>query len=130
VDDTGVLMVNWENGVVSYIESGWWQPHCDGAEAGTQLYGRQGFAQLFPTLLELPVAGKKRLETIKSGFKFPRKQHNPQSMYDDQMRYFIQAINGKTIPVPGGEEGLVNMKVVDAAYRSARTGKVVQIQPG
>jgi predicted dehydrogenase len=128
VDDTGVIIVNWDNGVVSYIESGWWQPHCDGAEAGTQLYGRQGFAQLFPTLLELPVAGKQLVETIKSGFKFPRKEHNPQSMYDDQMRCFIQAINGKAVPVPGGEEGLVNMQVVDAAYRSARTGKVVRIR--
>jgi predicted dehydrogenase len=26
VDDTGILMVNWEGGAVSYIESGWWQP--------------------------------------------------------------------------------------------------------
>ena len=63
VDDTGVIMVNWDNGAVSYIESGWWQPHSDGAEAATQLYGRQGFAQLFPTLLELPIpesSGSKR----------------------------------------------------------------------
>lgn len=30
VDDTGVMIVNWDNGTVSYIESGWWQPHTDG----------------------------------------------------------------------------------------------------
>jgi predicted dehydrogenase len=127
VDDTGVLMVNWDNGAVSYIESGWWQPHSDGAEAATQLYGQKGFAKLFPTLLELPDPGNKRIETVKSGFKFPRKEHCPQSMYDAQMAHFIQAITAKTVPVPGGEEGLVNMKVVDAAYRSARTGEVVPV---
>ena len=60
VDDTGLLIVNWDNGAVSYIESGWWQPHSDGAEAATQFYGSRGFAQLFPTLLEL---GKKVVET-------------------------------------------------------------------
>jgi len=130
VDDTGVIIVNWDNGVVSYIESGWWQPHSDGAEAATQLYGQQGFAQLFPTLLELPDPEKKRVETVKSGFKFPRKEHCPQSMYDAQMAHFINVITGKDVPYPSGEEGLVNMKVVDAAYRSARTGKEVKIHAG
>ena len=127
VDDTGVLIVNWEGGAVSYIESGWWQPHSDGAEAATQLYGRDGFARLFPTLLELPAPGKKRVKTVKTGFKFPRREHCPQSMYDAQMMHFIQAITDKTTPIPGGAEGLVNMQVIDAAYRSARTGKVVEI---
>jgi predicted dehydrogenase len=51
----------------------------------------------------------------------------PQSIYDAQMAHFIQCIIEKTVPVPGGAEGLVNMKVVDAAYRSARTGKVVEV---
>src|SRR5262245_47859063 len=35
VDDTGVILVEWDNGVMSYIESGWWQPHSDGPEAAT-----------------------------------------------------------------------------------------------
>jgi predicted dehydrogenase len=128
VDDTGVLVVNWDNGAVSYIEAGWWQSHSDGPEAATQLYGRKGFAQLFPTLLELPDPEKQQVETVKSGFPFPRKEHCPQSMYDAQMAHFIQAISTKTVPVPGGKEGLVNMKVIDAAYLSARTGEVVGIR--
>ena len=128
VDDTGVIIVNWENGVTSYIESGWWQPHSDGAEAATQLYGTQGFGQLFPTKLELPDAEKEKIEISDPGFAFPRESHMPQSLYDDQLAYFIECIRTGKTPVPGGTEGLVNMKVVDAAYESARTGKVVDIQ--
>jgi predicted dehydrogenase len=122
VDDTGVLLVNWDNGVVSYIESGWWQPHADGPEACTQLYGGKGFGQLFPTGLTL---GKRAL---KSGFPFPRPEHCPQIMYDAQMAYFIKCIKNSQVPVPGGAEGLINMKIVDAAYKSARTGKVEKVK--
>ena len=128
VDDTGVIIANWNNGATSYIESGWWQPHSDGPEADTQLYGTQGFGQLFPTKLELPNAKEEKLDVIDGGFEFPRAEHCLQSMYDAQMAYFIECIQFGRTPVPGGADGLVNMKVVDAAYESARTGKVVEIQ--
>ena len=128
VDDTGVIIVNWDNGAVSYIESGWWQPHSDGPEAATQLYGTQGFGQLFPTKLELPNVKEEKLDVIDPGFKFPRPEHCPQSMYDAQMGYFIECINSGKKPAPGGAEGLANMRVVDAAYESARTGKVVELK--
>jgi len=128
VDDTGVILVEWDSGVSSYIETGWWQPHMDGPEATTQLYGTQGFGRLFPTLIELPNAEAQRVDTVKSGFKFPRKEHCPQSMYDAQMAYFLACIREDKTPVPGGLEGLANMKVLEAAYRSSKTGKVMKIQ--
>jgi predicted dehydrogenase len=127
VDDTGVILVEWDNGATSYIESGWWQPHADGPEAGTQLYGTQGFGQLFPTRLEIPHTEDERLDVIDSGYEFPREEHCPQSMYDAEMAYFVECIREKRTPVPGAREGLINMKVVDAAYESSRTGKVVEI---
>ncbi len=123
VDDTGVLIVNWENGVTSYIESGWWQPHADGPEAATQLYGTLGFGQLFPTSLRLSGG-----TMVDSGFSHPRDPHCPQSMYDTQLAYFVQCIREKRAPNPGGLEGWPNMKVVDAAYESARTGAVVEVR--
>ncbi|MBL8101460.1 MAG: Gfo/Idh/MocA family oxidoreductase [Anaerolineales bacterium] len=127
VDDTGVIIVEWDNGAVSYIESGWWQPHADGPEAATQLYGTEGFGELFPTHLELPNREEERIDVIDSGFEFPRKEHCPQSLYDDQLKYFLECIEKKKTPRPGGLEGLTNMKVVDAAYESSKTGKVVNL---
>ncbi len=127
VDDTGVMIVEWDNGAISYIESGWWQPHADGPEAATQLYGTSGFGQLFPTRLELPNQKAEGVDVIESGFAFPRQEHCPQSMYDAQMAYFLACIRENRTPVPGGLEGLINMKVVEAAYKSAKSGKVVHI---
>ena len=103
------------------------QPHADAPQAGTQLYGTQGFGQLFPTKLELPNVKAESIDVIESGFEFPREEHCPQSLYDDQLKYFVECIEKKQTPVPGGMEGLMNMKVVDAAYESSRTGKVVEI---
>lgn len=128
VDDTGVVFVEWENGATSYFESGWWQPHSDGPEAATQLYGTKGFGRLFPTQLEIPNAKAQKLDIVKSGFKFPRREHCPQSMYDAQMAYFLDCIRRNKVPIPGAAQGIINMKVVDAAYKSARTGKVVNIR--
>ncbi len=73
MDDTGVMIVNWDNGVTSYIESGWWQPHSDGPLAATQLYGLDGFASLFPTRVEKLTADRDAMDVDDGGFVFPRK---------------------------------------------------------
>jgi predicted dehydrogenase len=83
---------------------------------------------LFPTQLEIPNPKTERVNLIQSGYEFPRPEHCPQSMYDAQMAHFIQCIRKKKTPIPGAAEGLTNMKVVDAAYKSSRTGKVVEIR--
>jgi predicted dehydrogenase len=126
VDDTGVILINWDNGVTSYIESGWWQPHMDGPEAATQLYGTRGFGQTFPTYLELPDAEQNTIERLDPAFP-PREDHCPQEMYDAQMAHFIDCIRKNRQPSPGALEGITNMRIVDAAYESAHTGQVVQI---
>jgi hypothetical protein len=41
---------------------------------------------------------------------------------------FYTLLRIKKTPFPGAAEGLVNMKIVDAAYKSSRTGKVIEIK--
>jgi len=127
VDDTGLLLITWENGTTSYIEFGWWQPHMDGPEAATQLYGMKGFGSVFPTHLEIPDADNMRINRVDGGFPFPREEHCPQITYTNQMSAFADFIRSGATPNPGGAEGLVNMEIIDAAYQSARTGEVVKI---
>lgn len=127
VDDTGVFLVEWDNGVNSYFESGWWQPHVDAPQAATQLYGINGFGSVFPTRLELADRGTSKVEVVDSGYEYPRDEQVPQSMYEEQMRHFLECIEKNEKPKPGGEVGLVNMQVVEAAYESARSGQAVKI---
>ena len=124
VDDTGVIVITWDTGTSSIIESGWWQPHMDGPEGATQLFGTRGYGRIFPTELRLELAG------LPGRFqpKVPeREDHCAQFVYDGQMAHFVQCVRLGRTPVPGGAEGLVIMKIVDAAYRSAETGEAVAI---
>jgi len=124
VDDTGMLMITWDNGVTSLIESGWWQPHMDGPEAGTRLYGTQGYASLFPTKVK-----------FRNGFLFgefvpelpPRQEHCDQIIFNSQMMHFIDCVRSRKTPVPGLAEGQVVMSIVDAGYASSRTGQVITL---
>lgn len=127
VDDTGMLIITWQNGTSSFIESGWWQPHMDGPEAATQLYGRHGLGSVFPTALTTIDAHTNDANRLEGGFVHPRDVHCPQQMYTAQMAYFVECVAHKRIPSPGIAEGLVNMRILDAAYESALNGQVVHL---
>ena len=116
VDDTGVIIINWDSCSTTYIESVWYPPYVDRSLAGTQLYGEKGFGQIFPTRLLLPNSKKAKssdhflfnhvlskfkkqeeIVEVKANFKFPRKAHFPQSMYDRQMAHFFDCINWRYV---------------------------------
>ncbi len=124
VDDTGVLVITWKGGTVSLIESGWWQPHAEGPEAATRLYGTKGFASLFPTFYKIREEDK----TVVINPDIPHKsEHCDQSMYTRQMASFVDCIRKRTVPVPGLKEGQVVLDIVSAAYLSSETNRVIRL---
>lgn len=124
VDDTGTIMLTWPGGAVSVIECGWRQPHADRPYAGTQVYGTKGYAAVFPTEAKIEIKGSRGrfLPEVP-----PRSKHNVQAIYDRQMDHFLKCVRDRTRPSPGAEEGVINMEIVDAAYKSARTGRAVSL---
>ncbi|NOX66142.1 MAG: Gfo/Idh/MocA family oxidoreductase [Chlorobi bacterium] len=124
VDDTGIIVITWDNGTTSIIESGWWHPHMDGPEAATQIFGTKGYISLFPTELKI------KDEKENKEFKIPevqKKEHCDQSIYTRQMKHFIECIRTRKQPVPGLNEGQTVLQIVDAAYRSSETGEAIKI---
>lgn len=125
VDDTGIIIITWDNGSESIIESGWWQPHMDGPEAGTGIFGTKGYANLFPTFLKMTTGEESFKKTIPD---LPtREEHCDQTMYDRQMAHFILSIQKNIQPNPGLSEGQVVLNIVNAAYKSSKTGQVVNL---
>jgi len=124
VDDTGIIVITWDNGTTSIIESGWWHPHMDGPEAATQIFGTKGYVSLFPTELKI------KDEKANKEFKIPevqKKEHCDQLIYTRQMKHFIECIRTRKQPVPGLSEGQTVLQIVDAAYRSSETGEAIKI---
>lgn len=126
VDDTGIIMITWDNGTTSIIESGWWQPHMDGPEASTKLFGTKGYASLFPTEVKLSLKeGESKLEVEIP--KFNKTEHCDQNIYSNQMAHFVDCIKSRKQPSPGIVEGQIVLNIVDAAYKSAESGSVVRL---
>jgi predicted dehydrogenase len=106
VDDDAILLISWENGTNSIVESGWWQPHREGLEAETEVYGTTGYARIFPR------------EEPSEDY-----EHSPQSMYSAQMAEFLDSVEEGRPPSPGGADGRVVMHIVEDAYRSSEVGE-------
>ncbi len=124
VDDSGIIMITWDNGTTSIIESGWWQPHMDGEEASTQLFGTKAYASLFPTKLKLKIN-----DTVGEFIPtMPEKtEHCDQPIYSEQMKHFIDCIISRNKPINGISEGMTVLNIVDAAYKSSETGKLIKL---
>lgn len=125
VDDTGILIITWDNGTESIIESGWWHPHMDGPEAGAGIFGTKGYASLFPTFLKI-TTGEESFEKIVPELP-KREEHCDQVIYTRQMEHFVTSIKNNERPSPGLLEGQIVLDIVDAAYESAKTGEVVNL---
>lgn len=124
VDDSGIIIITWDNGTTSIIESGWWQPHMDGPEAGTRLFGTKGYGSVFPTFLKF------KDEESGEDFNTPipaKSEHCDQVIYDRQMEHFIECIRSRKQPSPGLIEGQMVLNIVDAAYLSSQKKEVVKL---
>jgi predicted dehydrogenase len=103
VDDDGIVLIEWSNGTNSVVECGWWQPHANGMEADTEVFGTLGYARIWPP--EPPSEDH---------------EHMPQSMFTAQMAAFLDAIAEDRRPSPSGEDGRAVMRIVESSYADSR----------
>ncbi len=124
VDDSGIIIISWDNGARSIIESGWWHPHMDGPEAGTRLYGTKGYGSVFPTFFK--AKGEDSSEEFMTN-QPAKSEHCDQSIYDRQMEYFVDCIRSRKQPSPGLIEGQAVLNIVEAAYLSAKKNELIRL---
>jgi glucose-fructose oxidoreductase len=67
--------------------------------------------------------------TLTVNGKETKKRIGKRDQFAPQLLYFSDCILKDTKPEPSGEEGLQDVRIVEALYRSAKTGKAVKIPP-
>lgn len=104
VDDDGVVVIDWDNGVRSVVEFGWWQPVLGGLEADTRIHGTSGSAQIWPDFASYG----------------PDYQHCSVEMYAEQIRDFVDACCTGRDPIGSLAVGRTALAIVRDAYAAAR----------
>ena len=66
---------------------------------------------------------------LKVGERTTTKTYPQRDQFAPELIYFSDCIIRRREPEPSGWEGLADVRIVNALYRSARTGKTVKIEP-
>jgi predicted dehydrogenase len=103
VDDDGIVVVDWADGVRSSVEFGWWQPRLGGLEADTEVLGTAGHGRIWSMALPPP----------------PEYVHCAVPMYAAQLTDVAASCRSGRSPIASAEVGRTALEVVERAYAAA-----------
>ena len=104
VDDDAIVLIPWDQGTNSLVESGWWHPHKEGLEAETEVYGTSRLRA------DLPARGAGR------GLRTLRAAH----VHGADAGVPGRDPRAGRPPSPSGADGRVVVQVAREAYAAAR----------
>jgi len=123
VDDTASFLLRFDNGAHAIVTSFWTTP---GAEQEglniVEVYGTEG------RMVAAPINAKNsegtlRLTRTNESIEYTGDQNTHVAMLED----FVQAVDEDRDPQVAGRDGLLNMRVLEAAVRSSGTGQAVPV---
>lgn len=121
VEDSCIALIKFKTGASLTMEASW-SFHRSGELFYCNAFGREGSTFINPLRIF-------KFENNELRELTPKKANPHQDSYKDsyeyQLRHFIGSVKGYHKPVSTGEEALKVMEVVDAIYKSAKTGKEI-----
>ena len=121
VEDSNFTLVKFKNDAALTIEVSW-----SFLRAGEFFYcnvfGTNGSATINPLRINKMV-NKQMFDITPKNIK--QTQANYKNSYELEIQYFIGAIRGTHTPISTGKEALSVMQILDAVYKSAKSGKEV-----
>lgn len=126
VEDLAVGLIKFENGATLEIEASWAANIAEKELMETRLLGTRG--GLIQHNIHEGYEFEAELYLESEGVLSNRKIVAMEKPVHTSYYCFIESILGNAAPVATGEEGLIVMELLDALYKSATTGKPVQIR--
>jgi len=124
VEDSSVVFIRMKNGATITIESSW-SFEADQDFFYCDVFGRDGSGSLNPFRILKRMHGS--LVNVA-----PVSHETPQTLYrksyENELRHWVGSLRGLHPVISTGEEAVHRMKIVDAIYKSAKTGKSARLQ--
>jgi predicted dehydrogenase len=121
VEDTSLVSINLANGALVNIEVSW-SLIMDDDVYYCYVFGAEGTASLSPLRVNKELHGN--LVNLAPA-KMEPPQHLFRRSYENQLRHFIGAVRDEHAVISTGDEAVQRMRIVDAVYRSVKTGREV-----
>jgi len=92
------------------------------------------YCEIFGTKAGIEIAPEVRISGSEEGYNtdltpvFSKDTNNFQAMFDRQIEHFIDCTEGKAECISPVEDGVELMKILDAVYESARTGREIRFE--
>ena len=137
VEDSSVVILHFENGAMGFVDAHFNVP--DSASVNLlEIYGSKGRVEGRGTIGQESTGkmtavletGKKEYDAEQERSEAVQKVIEPEqvvNIYQAEIEDFCKAIALDRKPLVSGEEGLRNLKLLNAAYKSARTGKTIKV---
>ncbi|HHV62662.1 MAG TPA: Gfo/Idh/MocA family oxidoreductase [Firmicutes bacterium] len=139
VEDSALVMLKFESGAHAVVDNNFNIP--DAASRNVlELYGTKGSIIAEGTIGQSSEGRAiARLETAEKGYEAAQKRTGETlveeeikvepvvNIYKAQIEQFMKSIEEDSVPLNSGERGMRNLKIVQAAYESARTGRKIRI---
>ncbi|MEW6510717.1 MAG: Gfo/Idh/MocA family oxidoreductase [Bacteroidota bacterium] len=121
VEDTSLVSLTLKNGSLINIEVSW-SLIMDEDVYYCYIFGSEGTASLNPLRVNKELHGN--LVNLAPA-KMDSVQHLFRRSYENELKYFLGAVRNLHPVISTGDEAVARMKVVDAVYKSFKTGKEV-----
>lgn len=128
-EDNALALLQYEGGVIGQCEASWTQR--GGMAVAFELQGDDGMITYDRSAMSQPIKVFSRNATTRyfsekaehdRGWLFPTVDEYWRYGYYDQIRHFIDCIQGDAAPLLTFEHGVQVNRVMDSAYASARAG--------
>lgn len=123
VEDTSIVTLTMKNDTMVNIEVSW-SMCLDDDVYYCQVYGTEGTATLNPLRINKELHGN--LVNLA-----PAKVDSPQNLfrksYENELKHFLGAVRDVHPVISTADEAVQRMRIVDAVYRSVKTGKEVML---
>jgi predicted dehydrogenase len=123
VEDTSCVNITMKNGSLINIEVSWSMNVLDDLYY-CNIFGTEGTASLNPLKINKELHGN---VVNLAPAKMDPPQHLFRRSYENELKHFLGAVKGVHPVISTAEEAVQRMRIVDAVYKSVRTGREVTV---